>query len=950
MTNKYDIFISYRRDDGRDYAHILQKALQIRGYKVFLDFVELTDGIFDKKIKNAIKEASVFMMVLSPHYLERCKNEDDWVRQEIMMAIQEKKYIIPINPDRSFKGFPKDMPNEIIKAIGSYQFAEVDFGPFFEASIDMIVNSRFLNKSNNKSEKRDIFLAYSRKDINAGDKLTKIIQSNGFSVWRDVTSIMTGELFEDCIINAISNSKVFIALYSSWALDSMWFKKELEYAQNKKIPIIKVLTDTPEGLSGTRRMTFGSMLEMGSVRFEEKLLSNILNNGCKPVTTEIASYGKELYDNAIRTNNLQEESTSFGILMRAAELGDSEALSYIESRMWNIDLRKAISQYIPINSYFIEDLRADLYNRGEILAEDETVSDNTFRGQGMEKAAFRMMKRAIDLGFDGSDPMQYDWYYLTDKDFDECLNLLGESSKIHDNEKQKESVSNNSKPQQEMPSFTKDSANPITKNDNHRVFISYKRVDKDKVFEIKRKIESIIGEECWIDLDGIESDAQFAKVIIGAINRSVVFLFMYSSAHAAIEDYENDWTVRELNFAQKKRKRIVFINIDGSELTDWFEMIFGTKQQIDASSDILMNNLYSDLKKWLNVDDIHPSPQKTQNYHFSKQDNKEDSFEDSIELQLAWMEYNEGNYKEALRSFLLEAKKGSANALNAIGLYYYEGKGCSKNYQQAMSYFQRAADKGYASAMRNLGDCYRWGHGVKQDVEKAIYWYKKAAEKRNLKAIYLLAQSYRDISPIEADKYYLEAAHMGHEEAIKYVISHGLAKNEDDIKWNSYIKNNHSDEKKGAQTDTGEYTKETKEHQAKEMEINPLSPEINSKRFKKVFICCAREDMDKVSFSVNAFMAMGVDYFFDRDYLINGDVLPQAIKEYISSCDLFILFWSANAAKSEYVRLEYKYAMTLAYPQVTPQQAAKLVIYPMSIEPYAELPIDLRNIYHFGEI
>lgn len=48
---------------------------------------------------------------------------------------------------------------------------------------------------------------------------------------------------------------------------------------------------------------------------------------------------------------------------------------------------------------------------------------------------------------------------------------------------------------------------------------------------------------------------------------------MYSSKHTEIEDYENDWTIREINFAQKKKKRIVFVNIDGSKLTDWFELI-----------------------------------------------------------------------------------------------------------------------------------------------------------------------------------------------------------------------------------------------------------------------------------------------------------------------------------------------------------------------------------------
>ena len=60
------------------------------------------------------------------------------------------------------------------------------------------------------------------------------------------------------------------------------------------------------------------------------------------------------------------------------------------------------------------------------------------------------------------------------------------------------------------------------------IFISYKRVDKQRVFEIKRLIEENTGHKCWIDIDGIESDAQFVSVILSAIKKSELFLFMYS--------------------------------------------------------------------------------------------------------------------------------------------------------------------------------------------------------------------------------------------------------------------------------------------------------------------------------------------------------------------------------------------------------------------------------------
>ncbi len=139
-----------------------------------------------------------------------------------------------------------------------------------------------------------------------------------------------------------------------------------------------------------------------------------------------------------------------------------------------------------------------------------------------------------------------------------------------------------------------------------RIFISYKRADKNIVFPIKDKIEKALGERCWIDLDGIESDAQFVSVIIKAINQASIFLFMYSHHHSEITDFDNDWTVREINFAQKKQKRIVFVNIDRTPLSDYFEILFGLKQQVDALSHESFNRLLEDLKIWLSIENSEP--------------------------------------------------------------------------------------------------------------------------------------------------------------------------------------------------------------------------------------------------------------------------------------------------------------------------------------------------------
>ncbi len=145
--NKYDIFISYRRDGGAQYARILQLMLQQRGYRVFLDYDELTDGIFGEHIKAAIKDAPVFMLVLSEKSMLRCLNEDDWVRQEILLAIQEKKHLVPVNPDNKFDGFPEDedsrkIPDVIRQNIGSHQHSEIGFGQTLGVTIDLMIKNR----------------------------------------------------------------------------------------------------------------------------------------------------------------------------------------------------------------------------------------------------------------------------------------------------------------------------------------------------------------------------------------------------------------------------------------------------------------------------------------------------------------------------------------------------------------------------------------------------------------------------------------------------------------------------------------------------------------------------------------------------------------------------------------------------------------------------------------
>lgn len=124
--------------------------------------------------------------------------------------------------------------------------------------------------------------------------------------------------------------------------------------------------------------------------------------------------------------------------------------------------------------------------------------------------------------------------------------------------------------------------------------------------------------------------------------------------------------------------------------------------------------------------------------------------------------------------------------------------------------------------------------------------------------------------------------------------------------------------------------------------------EIFARKYKKIFISYAHQDEEKVRFFPEGLKLLGMDYFFDRHYLQTGDIFPQIIQDYINQADLFVLFWSENASKSKYVEKELAQALERAFPKIQPYNAAKISIYPLSIEPRAELPSDIQENYQFG--
>ena len=131
----FDVFISYRRSDGTVKAKALDLAFGIDDCRTFLDFKSLGTGAFDKRLENAVLDAPIFIMVLTPDYFARCNEKGDWVRREIELALDNGKIIIPINYDAVLNGVPDYLDEEFRNRIGCHNFVNLHGDNTFDATI-----------------------------------------------------------------------------------------------------------------------------------------------------------------------------------------------------------------------------------------------------------------------------------------------------------------------------------------------------------------------------------------------------------------------------------------------------------------------------------------------------------------------------------------------------------------------------------------------------------------------------------------------------------------------------------------------------------------------------------------------------------------------------------------------------------------------------------------------
>jgi TPR repeat protein len=116
------------------------------------------------------------------------------------------------------------------------------------------------------------------------------------------------------------------------------------------------------------------------------------------------------------------------------------------------------------------------------------------------------------------------------------------------------------------------------------------------------------------------------------------------------------------------------------------------------------------------------------------------------QFTLALVLEQQGKFAEAAVWHRKAAEQDLANAQNALGFYYDQGKGVSQDYKQAARWYRKAADNGDANAQSNLGTLYTQGNGVDRDYKEAARLFRLSADQgwaagqANLAGLYITGQ------------------------------------------------------------------------------------------------------------------------------------------------------------------------------------------------------------------
>jgi hypothetical protein len=115
----------------------------------------------------------------------------------------------------------------------------------------------------------------------------------------------------------------------------------------------------------------------------------------------------------------------------------------------------------------------------------------------------------------------------------------------------------------------------------------------------------------------------------------------------------------------------------------------------------------------------------------------------------------------------------------------------------------------------------------------------------------------------------------------------------------------------------------------------------SNKLYEAIFCSYSRQDTLIIERVERAYKALGLDYLRDVESLRSGQHWSDELRALIDRADIFQLFWSPSAAESNYVRMEWEYALRLH------RDRANFIRPVYWVKPIPPVPSDLSHI-HFA--
>lgn len=218
-AQRSNLFICFA-DKEADFAHDLDEALRKRRRVSALDWEEGVAHEASPDVLRKIEEADTFVFVISPSSLD-----SEVCRRQLEHAARLRKVIVPVL--RVPYGERRLPPMLALAEAVDYR-PEVEFKKAFEAIIAAV----------NTNLRIDVFLCYARADRGFVGRLYGELTATGRTVWFDLNSLLTGEVWENEIYSGIEAADNFVVVISPDSMRPESFcHKEVAHAlkNNKRV-------------------------------------------------------------------------------------------------------------------------------------------------------------------------------------------------------------------------------------------------------------------------------------------------------------------------------------------------------------------------------------------------------------------------------------------------------------------------------------------------------------------------------------------------------------------------------------------------------------------------------------------------------------------------------------------------------------------------------------------